>query len=259
MNEKKVSQMGHRLILSLVLLLTAAGAASQDPRLATVKPDPDAVRVRIRLMEIAVGGSVKERDVERFKSYLAPRAVFLAEEVGRGRDEIAAIWRPFFDDGGPRISYQPERIGVAASGDLAYVVGEATVSQLTRGDHERTRQGPYLTAWGRDGDGKWKLLGSGSLVVCLEEECGETVDWRAGLAEVWEPLQAADDGGGLATEVEVTWEAMAGDLAVHAGTYTLEAPGETSTETASGGYLSVLKKDVEGVWQVVAGSFSVPR
>lgn len=240
-------------LLILALLGPAAGKAQEEPA------RPELTKERIRWMEIALDGSVKEHDVERFKSYLAPEAVFLGDEASRGPEEIAAAWKLFFEKDGLKISHEVEEVVASASGDLAYVIGQATVSKELPSGREHTRPGPYLTAWIRNADGPWKMLGSGALVVCLADSCKKTVDRKTALAEVWEPLRSTPDDVTISSTPEVVREAAAGGLAFHVGTYTLEAHGEADSQAATGGYLSVLRKDDDGVWQVVAESFSVPK
>lgn len=240
-------------LLVLALLCPSAGMAQEEP------PQKEPTQGRIRWMEIALDGSVKEHDVERFKSYLAPEAVFLGDEASHGPEEIAAAWKLFFQEDGLKISHEVDEVAASDSGDLAYVIGQAKVWKVLPSGREHTRPGPYLTAWIRDGDGQWKMLGSGALLVCLADSCKKTVDRKTALAEVWEPLRSRPDDVSISSAPDIVREAAAGDLAFHVGTYTLEAHGEADLKTASGGYLSVLRKDGDGVWQVVAESFSIPK
>jgi len=87
---------------------------------------------------------------------LKPIAPNLA--VAAGRDEIRQLFAGFFSFPDLKITWSPDQVGVAQSGDLAYSTGHYEMS--FRGPDGKTinDHGKYVTVWQKQSDGKWKVL-----------------------------------------------------------------------------------------------------
>jgi uncharacterized protein (TIGR02246 family) len=99
-------------------------------------------------------------DLELFASLVAVDAVFLGSGgVLEGREAIVAAWSPLFAaDRETVLRWQPHTVEVAASGDLAYTIGDYQ-SSTTLPDGSIARvAGTYVSIWKRGEDGKWRVV-----------------------------------------------------------------------------------------------------
>lgn len=135
------------LALGLALLASASAVARSDP--ASESREKLAALVRAR--EQAFARTMADRDLAAFAGFVSEEAVFVGRTVRRGRREVAAGWKPYFE--GPRapFSWQPETVEVLDSGALA----------LSRGpvfDEQGKRSGTFTSTWRREADGEWRVV-----------------------------------------------------------------------------------------------------
>ena len=115
---------------------------------------PDVVRLEatVRETEIAFAHSLTARDFAAFQGFLSEDAVFLSgDETLRGRDAVAAGWRPLFDGPVPPFSWQPDTVRVLAQGDLALSGGPVT-------GVKGQPLGRFSSVWRRERDGRWRIV-----------------------------------------------------------------------------------------------------
>ncbi|HET7746305.1 MAG TPA: nuclear transport factor 2 family protein, partial [Vicinamibacteria bacterium] len=105
---------GAPLVMAVVLAFGAAGAEGED--LA-------ALREQVRKAEAAFAKTMADRDHAAFVSHLADEAVFYGREPLRGKEAVAAGWKPFFAEKTAPFSWAPDRVEVVASGTLAMSQG----------------------------------------------------------------------------------------------------------------------------------------
>ena len=75
--------------------------------------------------------------------------------IARIRAHIAAL----LEDPELELSFDPDRVDVAASGDLAYSVGTYTMRSTSAATgRPQTESGNYLTTYRRQRDGSWKAV-----------------------------------------------------------------------------------------------------
>lgn len=126
--------------------LLAAGALAQAP------PDRDALERSLAETERAFAKSMADRDYAAFTSFLADEAVFFgAKRILRGRDEVAAGWKAFFEAKRAPFSWEPERVAVLSSGTLGVSSGPV------HGPDGR-RVGTFNSTWRRRSDGRWEIV-----------------------------------------------------------------------------------------------------
>ena len=137
---------------TLVALTLLAGCAVR-PRV-----DPAAEAAAIRALDAKFGAAVARLDVAAATALYAPDAAVMPPGLPtvRGAENIRAMLAGLFSAPGLSITLRPERIDVAAAGDLATDAGLVEVGM-------NTAQGPvleaskYLEVW-RKVDGEWKLM-----------------------------------------------------------------------------------------------------
>jgi len=93
-----------------------------------------------------------DRDPAAFASFLAAEAVFLSEtRVLRGKPEVAAGWKRFYEATQAPFSWEPERVEVLESGTLALSTGPVR-------DAHGSRIGTFNSVWRREDDGSWRIV-----------------------------------------------------------------------------------------------------
>lgn len=123
--------------------------------------DPVAVAERLRAFEAARVRDWASRDPERIASHYARGASVILPCQPRvtGAAGIRARIANLLRDRRLDLRFDPDRVDVAASGDLAYSVG----TYMIRGIHPATGRrgleyGNYLATYRRQPDGTWKIV-----------------------------------------------------------------------------------------------------
>lgn len=246
--------------VALAALTWPAAAAAGESGGAPV--DLEQEREAVRQADLALARALGDHDRDRFRSLLDAEAVFLGAEVSRGPDAILETWAPFFDpETGMELEWTPTEVGVAASGELAWSIGDAVMT-FRRGRSTEKRPGKYLTAWRKDAEGSWKIIGDGTLVIY--PDASEVRDLRRALGGFWPPLTGL--GGAVATRFEPPqiFEAASGDVAITIGRYSVEVEEGGESAGGSGGVLTLWKKtrdegDQASRWVVAGQALSPPK
>ena len=111
-------------------------------------PEAEAVRDR----EIAFAQTMADRDFDAFLSFVHPDAVFFDGNVPqRGRDAVAAAWRPFFEGATAPFSWAPDLVQVLDAGGLALSSGPVMAP-------DGTAVGRFNSVWRKGEDGMWRVV-----------------------------------------------------------------------------------------------------
>jgi ketosteroid isomerase-like protein len=107
---------------------------------------------QLRATEEAFARTMADRDHAAFTSYLAEEAVFFSRSGElRGREAVAAAWKPLFEGTAAPFSWQPEVATVLDSGTLGLTAGPVFAP-------DGTRIGTFNSVWRRSADGSWKIV-----------------------------------------------------------------------------------------------------
>jgi ketosteroid isomerase-like protein len=107
---------------------------------------------RLRATEEAFAGTMADRDHAAFVSFVADEAVFFGQRGElRGRDAVAAAWKPLFEGAAAPFSWQPEVATVLDSGGLGLTSGPVFAP-------DGKRIGTFNSVWRREPDGSWKII-----------------------------------------------------------------------------------------------------
>ncbi|HEX7036814.1 MAG TPA: nuclear transport factor 2 family protein [Pseudomonadales bacterium] len=132
-------------------LLLAAGCAGTGDAARTAEPAAG-LEAEVLAAERAFAATMADRDHAAFTRFLAEEAVFFGDgEVLRGRDAVAAGWRPLFDGAEPPFSWDPDTVEVLASGTLALTSGPVF-------DPNGAEVARFHTVWRREADGAWRVV-----------------------------------------------------------------------------------------------------
>jgi ketosteroid isomerase-like protein len=130
--------------------LVTAAALSGSARVAA--QGPAALEQQVHDRERAFARTMADRNHAGFVSFLAEEAIFLGpDRVLRGRAEVAAGWKRFYDGPQAPFAWEPERVHVVESGTLAISTGPVT-------DPQGKRIGTFTSTWRREKDGQWRIV-----------------------------------------------------------------------------------------------------
>jgi len=145
-------------IAGLVITL----AACQEQAGTTAKPaDVMAITAEIEALESQWSMAAGAKNAAEFASYYADDAAAFFADVPamHGKAAISAGITAMFDDPNFSLSFEPTRVHVAASGDLACSEGtfaQSFTDPASSGKIEAS--GNYVTCWRKQGDGAWKAV-----------------------------------------------------------------------------------------------------
>jgi ketosteroid isomerase-like protein len=106
----------------------------------------------VRAAETAFAKSMADRNAAAFASLVADEAVFFGgKSVQRGKGEVVAEWKRFFDAPAAPFSWAPAEVEVLPSGTLGFSSGPVY-------DPQGRRIGTFNSVWQRQRDGSWKVV-----------------------------------------------------------------------------------------------------
>jgi ketosteroid isomerase-like protein len=107
---------------------------------------------QVREAERAFARSMADRDFAAFSALVADDAVFFGGRgAQRGKAEVLAGWKPFFDQSQAPFSWEPETVEVLPSGGLGLSSGPVK-------DSSGKQTAVFNSIWRRESDGRWKVI-----------------------------------------------------------------------------------------------------
>ena len=152
---KKSSRIALR-IACYGLALLALGC-SQPPAPDTRAADEAAIRE----VEAACLIPAAAKDVEALVacSYADDASVLFSNTpIATGKEAITAVWTQIFQAPGSSVSWQPVKVEVARSGDLAFSQGTYEMTMNDPRGNPVTDRGKYVVVWKKQADGSWKAV-----------------------------------------------------------------------------------------------------
>jgi len=141
-----------RVVSAVLILALAAGCAQPG----AVDPAAEALAIRERAVQF--NAAVAQRDVDALTSFYTFDTIVLDPETParRGADTMRAAWTEFLKAPGLTVRLVPEKIDIAAAGDLATDFGRFELQvESPAGKIKNVHK--YLTVWRKVG-GQWKIL-----------------------------------------------------------------------------------------------------
>lgn len=112
----------------------------------------DDVAAQVRATEAAFASTMAERDLEAFRGFLDPEAVFFnGAEADRGKQAVSARWAAYFEGETAPFSWAPETVAVLDSGSLALSSGPVY-------DPSGARVATFTSVWRLSPDGRWLIV-----------------------------------------------------------------------------------------------------
>ena len=135
-----------------LLLLMAMVAASVTVAAQAPPPELSPAARDVWAAEVAFAKTMADRDHAGFASFLSDEAVFMGQvKTLRGKAQVAAGWKPYYDGKDAPFSWRPDRVEVLDSGTLASSSGPVF-------DPAGKRVGTFNSIWRREADGKWHII-----------------------------------------------------------------------------------------------------
>jgi ketosteroid isomerase-like protein len=150
------------LVLAITsLALAGCNAAKKSDGNEMAPADASAIESELKSIEAQWEKDYQAHDAEKLSGHYAddaalanPGSALATDSVGR-RLEI----EKFAADRNVSVSFASDRVGVAASGELAYTRGQYSQESTDPATGKVTTQmGNYLTVWKKQSDGSWKAV-----------------------------------------------------------------------------------------------------
>ena len=101
------------------------------------------------------------KDVEKIVAHYADDAVLMSpgSPAASGKDAIRSVLKEMVGDSAFSLKFQPARVDVAKSGDLAYTRGAYTITLTDPATKKPINdKGSYVTVYRKAPDGSWKAV-----------------------------------------------------------------------------------------------------
>lgn len=133
-------------VLSLALLLLTGIPFAGNGQ------DRAGLEAELKATETAFAGTMADRDLAAFRSFLAGETVFFSgEKVLRGRQAVSDAWAGYFEGPEARFSWEPEAVTVLESGQLGMTSGPIF-------NPKGERIGTFNSVWRRTALGGWEIV-----------------------------------------------------------------------------------------------------
>lgn len=127
------------------VLVAAVGAVNGAPDLA-------ALQRQVFEVERVFARSMAEHDHAAFTARLSEQVVFFAgAKVLRGKAEVAARWKPYYDAPAAPFSWEPDQVEVLADGQLALSTGPVR-------DPKGEVVARFNSIWRQEAPGVWRVV-----------------------------------------------------------------------------------------------------
>jgi len=135
-----------------------AGCAAAPP--APPTSDRAVLAAQVAETERAFARSMADRDFAAFTALLSDEAVFASEpKTLRGKAEVAAAWKPYFEKPAAPFSWAPEQVEVLGSGTLALSSGPVYAAS-------GKKIATFTSIWRQESPGVWRIVFDKGRVVC---------------------------------------------------------------------------------------------
>lgn len=142
-----------RVLVAAAVLVTAVmmAVAQSAP---SEKPIIDADR--------AFNEATQAQRLEGWMSYMAENIVLFGQNPPVvGKDAVRKFYEPQFSNTDFSLTWEPSHGEMQPSGRVGYTTGRWTMKMKTPDGKPVEMHGTYLTVWGKQKDGSWKVIADG--------------------------------------------------------------------------------------------------
>ena len=147
-------------LLFLLALCILASAPQAPPPPAQHLPKLSEGETALREMEGKLAAAVAAKDRKAFAALWAEDAAIFppGSPVVVGLEGILAEWDPILSKPDVSLTWSPDRVELAGSGDLGYTYGKYRWNGKGLDGEPMVRNGKYVTIWRKERDGKWRVV-----------------------------------------------------------------------------------------------------
>ena len=145
-----------RTMLCALAATAVLSGCQQGPRVDTAQ-----IEQQLRQNEERWNEAYASRDAAALTDMYADDAVLAAPgtAIVSGKEGIARDMQAMASDPNFALGFESDKVGVAASGDIAYTRGHYTMTMTDPATKAPfTSKGNYLTVWRKQADGSWKAV-----------------------------------------------------------------------------------------------------
>jgi ketosteroid isomerase-like protein len=123
-------------------------------------PELPELQAQVQAAERDFAATMAARDYQAFLDFVSEEALFFGSTtLHRGRKEVGASWRSYFDGAQAPFSWEPDRVEVLASGTLALSTGPVR-------DESGKVTSRFNSIWRRESDGRWRVIFDKGQCLC---------------------------------------------------------------------------------------------
>jgi ketosteroid isomerase-like protein len=158
------------LLACAAVILFASGCGQQAP--ADTRSADEGT---IRELDVKWAKAASAKDLESTVSYYSDDASLLPPNttIQMGKPAIHAAWAALLGSV-DSIDWQPNKIEVSKSGDMAYLIGVYQMASKNARGRTVLDHGKYVEVWKKQGDGNWKTVADIFNTDLLPEAPGPT-------------------------------------------------------------------------------------
>lgn len=147
-------------LATLLAASLAGGCAGLPAKPVPVPVDVAALKREVEATERAFAQTMAARDLAAFAGFIAEDAVFIEDpEPLRGRAQVVESWKVLYARPTAPFSWEPERVEVLASGQLALTSGPVH-------DPGGRLIGTFTSIWRREPGGAWRIVFDRGTAAC---------------------------------------------------------------------------------------------
>ena len=146
-------------LVALLGVLALAGCATESPPPAEPPDTRAAEEAALRATLDQWVAAAQEKDAEKFASFYTEDGILMLEGApdARGMAALVEDTTGMMSDPNFSLSFAPDEVVVARSGDLAYDVGSYTLTMSDPEGNPVTQKGYYVDVWKKNAAGEWKV------------------------------------------------------------------------------------------------------
>ncbi len=147
-------------LLSGAMAMASCSGTTPPVSQPTAVDNRAADEAAIRAADAAWSKAAGEKDPARTASYYADGAVLMAagSPMTTGKDAIQKAFGEMMANPAFALSFAPTKVEVSKAGDLAYEIGDYSLTFSDKKGKPLTTKAKYVVVWGKQADGSWKAL-----------------------------------------------------------------------------------------------------
>ena len=114
----------------------------------------------IRKLDVEWSAAAHSRDVEKTISFYADDALVLPDRapIVNGKAQIREFWGQLLSSPDVELSFEPSKIIVAKSKDMAYEIGTYSMKAKDAQGNPITEVGKFVVVWKKQAGNQWKVV-----------------------------------------------------------------------------------------------------